>query len=156
MKFTIPVAPRTKKNSQSFVTLRTGRTLLLPSKTYREFEKNVVTWCKTNLFNFTPYSSPVNMSCRFYMDKNYKSDLVGYLQAIQDALIKANVIEDDNHNIISTVDGSEVLLDRKNPRIEVTITPKELKDNVVPFPKQKDNEHQITIMEVIEKGDKDD
>lgn len=158
MKFTIPVAPRTKKNSQSFVTLKTGRTLLLPSKTYKEFEKNVVLWAKANLFGFKPISNPVNMDCKFYMDKNYKSDLVGYLQAIQDALIKAKVIEDDNHNIISTVNGSEVLLDRKNPRIEVTITPKELKDNVVPFPKHKGNEHQITVMEAIErqKGDEDD
>ena len=136
MKFTIPVAPRTKKNSQSFVTLRTGRTLLLPSKTYKEFEKKVVSWCKINLTDFEPLNSPVNMSCKFYMDKNYKSDLVGYLQAIQDALIKAGVIEDDNHNIIASVDGSEVLLDRSNPRIEIEVNHKNvtIPDNIVKFP----------------------
>ena len=136
MEFTIPVAPRTKKNSQSFVTLKTGRTILLPSKTYREFEKQVVGWTHSTFGNLKPISNPINLCCKFYMDKNYKSDLVGYLQAIQDALIKAKFIEDDNHNIVQSVNGSEVFLDRDNPRIEITITPIRVENNVIPFRKE--------------------
>ena len=159
MEFTIPVAPRTKKNSQSFVTLKTGRTILLPSKTYREFEKQVVGWTHATFGNLEPISNPINLCCKFYMDKRYKSDLVGYLQAIQDALIKAKFIEDDNHHIVTSVDGSEVLYDKTNPRIEVKITPvsKGVTDgsNIVKFPTK---EHQITVMEAIDrqKGDEDD
>lgn len=122
MKFTIPVKPRTKKNSSQLVTLRDGRQMLLPSKAYKEFEKEVCAWVKTNLIDFKTISSPVNMCCRFYKDKDYRSDLPGYLQAICDALVKANILEDDNHKILASTDGSEVLLDRKNPRIEIEIT----------------------------------
>lgn len=123
MKFTIPVAPRTKKNSSQLIRLKDGRQMLLPSKAYKEFEKKVCTWVKSNI-QIEAISRPVNMSCRFYMDKDYKSDLVGYLQAICDALVKAKVFEDDNHKIISSTDGSEVLLDRANPRIEIEIKEK--------------------------------
>lgn len=123
MKFTIPVAPRTKKNSSQLVTLRDGRQMLLPSKAYKEFEKKVCAWVKSNI-QIETISKPVNMSCKFYKDKDYKSDLPGYLQAICDALVKAKVLEDDNHRIISSTDGSEVLLDRNNPRIEIEIKEK--------------------------------
>lgn len=125
MEFTLPVKPRTKKNSSSFVTLRTGRTILLPSKAYREFEKEVITNIKGMFGNLEPIDKPINLCCVFYKDKNYKSDLVGYLQAIQDALVKAKFLLDDNSNIVASTDGSRIELDRTNPRIEVKITWKE-------------------------------
>lgn len=125
MEFTIPVKPRTKKNSSSFVTLKNGRTILLPSKYYREFEKEVVSFIENNFGNLEPIDKPINLCCVFYKEKNHKSDLVGYLQAIQDALVKAKFLLDDNSNIVASTDGSRVELDRTNPRIEVNIKWKE-------------------------------
>lgn len=125
MEFTLPVKPRTKKNSSSFVTLRTGRTILLPSKAYREFEKEVITNIEGMFGNLEPIDKPINLCCVFYKEKNYKSDLVGYLQAIQDALVKAKFLLDDNSNIVVSTDGSRIELDRTNPRIDVKITWKE-------------------------------
>ena len=125
MEFTLNVKPRTKKNSSSFVTLKTGRTILLPSKYYREFEKEVVSQMEGMFGNLEPIDKPINLCCIFYKDKNYKSDLVGYLQAIQDAFVKAKFLLDDNSNIVSSTDGSRIELDRNNPRIEVKITWKE-------------------------------
>ena len=95
--------------------------MLLPSKSYKEFEKKVVSWVEGNFGNLEAISEPINMSCRFYKDKDYKSDLPGYLQAICDALVKAGLIADDNHKIVKSTNGSEVFLDRENPRIEVEI-----------------------------------
>ena len=125
MEFTIPVKPRTKKNSSSFVTLKNGRTILLPSKPYREFEKEVVNFVEFNYGNLEPIDKPINLKCIFYREANRKADLVGYLQAIQDALVKAGLLLDDNFNIVASTDGSRVDLDRSNPRIEVEITWKE-------------------------------
>ena len=122
MKFTLPIAPRTKKNHSQLVTLKTGRQMLLPSKSYKEFEKKVVNWVEGNFGNLQPISSPINLCCHFYKDRAVRSDLTGYLQAIQDALVKAGLLEDDNHEIVTTTDGSQVFLDRDNPRIEVEIT----------------------------------
>ncbi|MCD7779631.1 MAG: RusA family crossover junction endodeoxyribonuclease [Candidatus Gastranaerophilales bacterium] len=123
--FTIPVKPRTKKNHSQLVTLKNGRQMLLPSKPYKEFEKAVCEWFKKGAKYFMvsfPIQTPVNLKCHFYKDKNYKSDLAGYLQAIQDSLVKAGFLDDDNSKIVVSTDGSRVLLDRENPRIEVEVT----------------------------------
>lgn len=122
LEFTIQVAPRTKKNHGQQVTLKTGRTIMLPSKQYKKFEKEVVKFVNNEFPNIEPIDKPINLCCKFYKDKDYKSDLLGYLQAIQDALVKAKLLLDDNHKIVKTTDGSEVFLDRNNPRVEVSIT----------------------------------
>ena len=122
IKFTIPVKPRTKKNHSSIVTLKNGRTLLLPSKQYKEFEKQVCTFIHEAKHTSKPIDMPCNLRCIFYKEKNFRSDLMGYMQAIADALVKAEVFADDNSNIIASTDGSKVLLDRDNPRIEVEIS----------------------------------
>lgn len=122
LKFTIPVKPRTKKNHTNFVTLRNGKTILLPSKPYREFEKTVCTFIEGHFGNIEPIEEPVNLKCIFYKEKDYRSDLPGYIQAIADSLVKGGLLKDDNTKIITGIDGSRVFLDRDNPRIEVEIT----------------------------------
>ena len=122
LKFTLGVSPRTKKNSQSFVTLKNGRTLLLPSKPYKEFEKQVIQHVEALFGNLEPIDEPINLKCIFYKDAKRKSDLVGYEQAICDALVKAGLIADDNHEIVASMDGSRVFYDKNYPRIEIEIT----------------------------------
>lgn len=118
---TIFTPPRTKKNHGQLVTLKNGRQMMLPSKAYVAFEKEVVKFVKEHFPDFKPINEPINFKCLFYKDKNYKADLTGYLQAIQDALVKAKFLEDDNHKIIVSTDGSRVLLDRDRPRVEIII-----------------------------------
>ena len=137
MKFTIPVKPRTKKNHMQLITLKNGRPLLVPSKQYKEFEKEVLNYIAENPLiiksneEFTlPIKDRINFKCKFYKYRDYKADLVGYLQAIQDALVKAGVLYDDNHKIIESTNGSKVLLDKDNPRIEIEITRKEMYEKV--------------------------
>lgn len=122
MKFTLNVKPRTKKNHSQLVTLKTGRQMMLPSKQYREFEKEIINEVETNCGNIETIDYPINLKCSFFKEKNYRSDLTGYLQAIQDALVKAKLLLDDNSNIVASTDGSRVFLDRNNPRIEIEIT----------------------------------
>lgn len=122
INFTINVKPRTKKNHMQLVTLKTGRQMLIPSKAYKQFEKEALkNLMISELPKYIPISEPINLKCIFYKDKDYKSDLAGYIQAIQDVLVKAKIISDDNHKIIVSTDGSKVQLDRNNPRIEIEI-----------------------------------
>lgn len=122
-EITIPVTPRTKKNHGRIVMF--GKyPKLLPSSQYVEFEKKILDFLKDK--TFMPIEYPINLKCIFYKDKDFRADLCGYLQAIMDALVKAEFIKDDNHKIVVSTDGSRVKLDRKNPRIEITIT--EVKD----------------------------
>ena len=123
IKFTIPIKCRTKKNHGQIIHTKTGRHIMLPSPQYKEFEKEVVQFVESEFGNIEPIDFKCNLKCIFYKDRNYQSDLVGYLQAIQDALVKAGVLKDDNTNIVNTVNGSEVRHDKNYPRIEVEITP---------------------------------
>lgn len=122
--FTIPVKPRTKKNHGQLVTLKNGKQIMLPSKAYIEFEKEIIKWYKTapKEIQQIHIMQPCVLKALFYKDRAYKSDLTGYLQALQDVLVKIGMFEDDNHYIITSVDGSRVHLDRENPRIVVEIT----------------------------------
>ncbi|MDE5858776.1 MAG: RusA family crossover junction endodeoxyribonuclease [Oscillospiraceae bacterium] len=121
--FVIPFAPVTKKNHGRIVMC--GRyPKLLPSKAYERYEKTAIPFLKTNFGMCGTIDYPVNLKCVFYLDKRRKGDLVGYLQAIQDVLVEAGILEDDNRNIVASVDGSAVMYDKANPRTEITITKK--------------------------------
>ena len=123
LNFTIPIKPVTKKNHSNIVTLKTGRTILLPSKAYIKYEKEVCSFIKNEFgTKFTPIDFPINIKAIYYQDSNRRADLCNYHAALHDALVKAKLITDDNFKIVSSTDGSRVLVDKHNPRIEVEIT----------------------------------
>ena len=67
------------------------------------------------------------LRCLFFMKRDYITtkaviDLVGLLQAIDDILTDAGVIEDDCCRIVAGHDGSRVRHDKENPRVEIEIT----------------------------------
>jgi Holliday junction resolvase RusA-like endonuclease len=62
---------------------------------------------------------PVRVCALFYLANAIKGDLTGYMQALADAMQTAKVIENDKQ--IESWDGSRRLLDRANPRVEVTV-----------------------------------
>lgn len=122
MTLTLYGDPRTKKNSREAD--RRGR-ITQPSKAYQRFRSD----CLKQITG--PYrqhiSTPVNVRCLFYMKRDYITtkaviDLVGLLQAIDDILTDAGVIEDDCCRIVAGHDGSRVLHDKENPRVEIEIT----------------------------------
>ncbi|MDE6763697.1 MAG: RusA family crossover junction endodeoxyribonuclease [Oscillospiraceae bacterium] len=124
VSFTIPIAPVTKKNHGRIVMC--GRyPKLLPSEAYERYTKAAMPFLKVIHSFAKMIDSPVNLKCVFYLDKRRKSDLAGYLQAVQDLLVESGILADDNRNIVASVDGSAVLYDKANPRTEVTITRKE-------------------------------
>ena len=118
MKFTLDVVPRTKKNSQQIIFAK-GRRLIIPSKLYQQFEKDCVSQIEDNLRK--NISSPVNIKAVFYTKERRRVDLTNLLEALDDMLVKADVIEDDCRDIIASHDGSRVYYDKENPRIEVEI-----------------------------------
>lgn len=118
IKFTISLPPITKKNSQRIV-IRGGRPIILPSEKYKEYE-DAALWFIPRLN--TPIDYPVNIKCLFYMKDNRRCDLTNHLEAIDDVMVKAGLLKDDNCKIIESHDGSRVFVDKQKPRTEVTIT----------------------------------
>lgn len=119
--FTIPIHPVTKKNSQQIVSCR-GRFILLPSKKYKDFERAATPFLTGVKKEIGIICYPVNITAVFYVSKRLKYDLTNLLEAIDDAMVKAGLLADDNRDIIAGHDNSRVFYDKENPRIEITIT----------------------------------
>ncbi len=119
IKFTVKLTPISKKNSQQIMRNRTtGKPFIAPSKVYKAYESAAL-WFMPKGLNI---SEPVNIKCLFYMPTKRQCDLTNMLEAIDDIMVKARVIADDNYTILAGHDGSRVLYDKEFPRTEVTIT----------------------------------
>lgn len=117
VSFIILGPPRTKKNSSRIV--RAGRfSKILPSKAYLE-------WSEEAWFQLMPVRNrgtiqrAVNCAALIYREKLI-GDAVGFYQAIADTLQDARVVHDDY--LIISWDGSRILKDANNPRVEITLT----------------------------------
>lgn len=116
IKITIPIQPRTKKNSQRIVIVR-NRPMILPSKLYKDYEKE----CCLYLPKIDTIKDRVEITCLYFMQTRRKVDLTNLLEATDDMLVHYKIIEDDNYNVIASHDGSRVFYDKENPRTEITI-----------------------------------
>lgn len=117
IRFTIPLPPRTKKNSQQIVMCK-GRPIIIPSKLYKDYEKE----CGYFLPKIDTINKRVNVKAHYYMPTRRRVDLCNLHEALCDILVHYKLVEDDNANIIAAMDGSRVFHDKEHPRTEVTIT----------------------------------
>lgn len=110
MKIVIPMLCRSKKNSQQIiVNPKTNRPMIIQSKYYHEFEQN----CGYFLKRFARHiATPINLKCTFIVPDKRKRDIANLLNAIQDILVKYGVIEDDNYNIVQSVDGTRIIYEK--------------------------------------------
>ncbi|MEJ8785102.1 RusA family crossover junction endodeoxyribonuclease [Peptoniphilus sp. HCN-40583] len=110
--------PITKKNSQRIVRAG-GFKKIIPSEQFERYEEQ----CVYQLMRVKKVKNkPLNMQCVYYMPTRHRVDLVNLLEATCDILVSANIIEDDNCKIIAGHDGSRVLYDKEDPRVEITLT----------------------------------
>ena len=124
IRFTIPLNPVTKKNSQR-ITRVGNHYKLLPSKAFEKYEKNAGLYIP---YQGEKIEEPCEIVYLFYTRTNYndpktkkKIDLTNLIEAMDDVLVSWGLLEDDNSRIIVSHDGSRVKHDRMNPRTETTI-----------------------------------
>lgn len=110
---TIPLKPVTKKNSQQIV-YKYGRPLIIASKAYKRYEKEAMQFLKPLGIDYA-----VNVRCLFFMPTHRRVDLTNLLEAIDDVMVKAGTLKDDNCLIVAAHDGSRVYVDKDNPRTEI-------------------------------------
>lgn len=120
MKLVISGNPVSKKNHSQIIMVK-GHPRLIPSKPYREYEK-VFQWqvpaaAKVRL------NLPHTLKCVYYMETRRRVDLNNLIAATADLLVKAGVLEDDNAQIVYSLDGSRVEYDKENPRVEIELIP---------------------------------
>ena len=119
IKFTVPLTPISKKNSQQIMrNTVTGRPFIMPSKKYKQYENDAALFIPKNIF----INEPVNIKCLFYMPTKRMCDLTNMLEAIDDIMVRAGLLEDDNYTVIASHDGSRAFYDKDAPRTEVIIS----------------------------------
>lgn len=69
-----------------------------------------------------PIDFPINICYRFYMQTHRIVDQSNLIESLDDILIEAGIIKDDNSRIVAGHDGTRVLYDKDNPRVEIYIT----------------------------------
>jgi len=107
MKIEIPLLCRSKKNSQQIrINQRTRKPFVAQSELYKQFEKD----CGYFMPKLKePINKPVNLKCTFIVPDRKKRDLTNLENAIADILVKYQILEDDNYNIVAGWDGSRIV-----------------------------------------------
>lgn len=126
---TVPGAPRTKKTHNRIILVkRRGqrpRRIVMPSEAWENWAKvAVIRIAAVSAGMKAEYPFPLpdrayNCAAIFYRDAN-RGDAVGYYQGLADVLERAKVVSNDKY--ITQWDGSRLLIDRENPRVELVIT----------------------------------
>lgn len=109
--------PAVSKAGRAFVRV-------VPSEYYRAWHKQakpqLLVWrAQMRVAQIPTIDIPVNVAAIFYRDAE-TGDAVGYYQGLADALQTAEILVDDK--LIVQWDGSRMMKDARNPRIEVKIT----------------------------------
>ena len=121
IRYTINLPPITKKNSQQIMmNKKTGRPFIMPSRKYREYEAAAAWYLKPRPPR--PIGCALNIKCLFYLPTRRRTDLTNLLEAVDDLLVHAGIIEDDHYGIVAAHDGSRCFWDKHNPRTEIIIT----------------------------------
>lgn len=122
--FVVYGEPKTKKNSsQIVINPKTHRPFITPSKSYKD-------WCRVVTKQLAvrpdrprePIDYPVQVSYRFYMPTRRMVDDLNLSAAMDDILVQAGILLDDNRDIVAYHDGTRVYYDKENPRVEIRIT----------------------------------
>ena len=126
IKVILPGSIRSKKNSKRIYGYGKYKKVL-PSKAYLEWEEAARYYMTVNLFpaNIGTYINlPVSVNMQAYY-KGPRPDLSGAEESVGDCL--EGYLWENDKQIISW-DGSRLHHDLKNPRTEITVEYKELKD----------------------------
>ncbi len=121
MQLTIKGNPVTKKNSfQMARNQKTGAMFPVQSKAYKGYQTIALKQLKG--VKGEPVKSPVNICYTFYMQTRRPVDGLNLCEALDDILVKAGILLDDNRDIVAGHDGTRVLYDKEDPRTEINIT----------------------------------
>ena len=123
LEIVLPFEQISKKNHGQIVMVK-GYPRLIPAKAHQEWLKSVEPYfVAAREVMGKPIDYPVNLKCIFYRKTKRPCDIINLMQAVQDALVKYEVIMDDNFYYVCHIDGCECKQDKINPRTEIIITP---------------------------------
>lgn len=124
MKLTYQGVVYSKKNSKSIITnRRTGKPMIIASKRAKDMEKNMASEFSTQRGEHSTINRPSSVCMKLYHKDNIKRDLDNVATSVLDGLVRGNVIDDDNYDIVKSLHIEDCGVDKNNPRVEIEINP---------------------------------
>lgn len=119
MKIVLPGTTPSKKNSRN-IFVRNGKVFNTPNSRYQTW----ATACLWMLKGRNKYTTKVDIYYVFYMGDKRRRDLDNCIASVNDVLVDAGIITDDNWMELS-IAGAIGKLDTNNPRAEIFINESE-------------------------------
>ena len=126
LKLTVWGNPYIKKNSQRTIFHKyLKRTIVVYSIKYTTWKRDALKqlglcqngYLKSKISD--PIDYPIIAKFHFYRSTHHRTDLSANYEGIQDVLVEAKILKDDNSDIVKGHDGSRIFYDKENPRIEL-------------------------------------
>jgi Holliday junction resolvase RusA-like endonuclease len=113
--------PQIKKNSQKVIYHKyLHRNIVVYSASYTGWKNDCLRQMMMKRIKLE-IDYPITLCLHFYVKDNRKKDISNLYPGIEDILVEAKVLADDNYKIVANHNGSKVELDTENPRTEITI-----------------------------------
>jgi Holliday junction resolvase RusA-like endonuclease len=120
LEITISGQTPAQKNSKSIAYNRgTGKPFIMSNQNVKSWQ-NIAAVELLSYRRKEPLKGRQELSVVFYVKDNRRRDLDNMLTTIQDALVKAGIIEDDSWKSLK-IGGVDAQLDKLNPRAEITL-----------------------------------
>lgn len=122
MKLTISGNTPAQKNRKIIsVNRATGKPFLRTAPAEKEWRAKAVLELKSQFRGYKVTDYPINVSIVVYFDSKRRRDLDNCVSSIMDAMVEAEIIEDDNTNFVECITVSFGGVDKENPRAEVML-----------------------------------
>lgn len=118
MKLTISGEVPSQKNGKRIV--RNGNfTRIISSQRVLDWKSSAIEQLREQFNGFVVTNYPISMSIIFFYGTKRRKDLDNSAAGVMDALVKAEVITDDNVNYVDCLTLQYGGLDKENPRVEI-------------------------------------
>lgn len=114
--------PYTKKNAQRTIFHKyLKRNIVVYTANYTAWKNDCMKQLQYKPKLKLEIDYPIILKLHFYVKDARLRDISNFYEGIQDFLVEAGVLKDDNYKIISGHDGSRMFIDKEHPRIELWI-----------------------------------
>lgn len=113
--------PAQKNSKQMALNRRTGAMFPVSNPIVKRWQTAVAKELAM-LYQRDTFTEPVTIVYKFYVQDNRRRDIDNMIASINDAIVKAGIIQDDSWQCL-TIGSAEAEIDKNNPRAELWIDP---------------------------------
>lgn len=111
--------PSQKNGKEIAINRRTGKRFVRSNDRVKAWQETAIEELALQLRGYKVTEYPIEIALSFYFDNERRHDLDNAAAGVMDALVKANVLEDDNVNFVSCLVLDYGGIDKENPRCEI-------------------------------------